>query len=118
MPIVLANQSFFQSLGGGGKGGRGEKGETETRPYSLNPRPPPAVRGNKPPPTVVFIANDWMTGLVPLLINTHYRPRGVYLDARVVLAIHNIAHQVLNLLALLVQTLTHTHYRYSIYLLY
>ena len=115
MPIVLANESFFQSLGGGGKGEKEEKGQTEPRPYSLNHPPAAAVSANKPPPTVVFIANDWMTGLVPLLLHTHYRPRGVYLDARVVLAVHNIAHQVLNLL---VQTLTHTHYQYSIYLLY
>mmetsp|Transcript_20205 Transcript_20205/g.50885 ORF Transcript_20205/g.50885 Transcript_20205/m.50885 type:complete len:611 (-) Transcript_20205:114-1946(-) len=42
---------------------------------------------------VVFIANDWHTALVPTLLGAKYRPGGVYLGARSVLAIHNLFHQ-------------------------
>lgn len=41
----------------------------------------------------VFIANDWHTALVPTLLGAKYRPGGVYLGARSVLAIHNLFHQ-------------------------
>ena len=42
---------------------------------------------------VVFVANDWHAGLVPLLVASKYRPFGVYQNARTITAIHNILHQ-------------------------
>ena len=42
---------------------------------------------------VVFVANDWHAGLVPLLVASKYRPYGVYTNARTITAIHNIMHQ-------------------------
>lgn len=41
----------------------------------------------------VFVANDWHTALVPILLAGKYRPYGVYLAARSVLCIHNLFHQ-------------------------
>ena len=42
---------------------------------------------------VVFVANDWHAGLVPLLVASKYRTHGTYKNARTVAAIHNILHQ-------------------------
>ncbi|CAI5526397.1 unnamed protein product, partial [Closterium sp. Naga37s-1] len=42
---------------------------------------------------VVFVANDWHAGLVPVLVAAKYRRYGVYKDARTIIAIHNLAHQ-------------------------
>jgi hypothetical protein len=42
---------------------------------------------------VVFIANDWHAGLVPLLVASKYRPHGTFNNARSITAIHNILHQ-------------------------
>ena len=42
---------------------------------------------------VVFVANDWHAGLVPILVASKYRPHNVYRNARTICAIHNIAHQ-------------------------
>lgn len=42
---------------------------------------------------VVFVANDWHAGLVPVLLASHYRRYGVYQPARCILAIHNLKHQ-------------------------
>lgn len=42
---------------------------------------------------VVFMANDWHTGLLPVYLAAKYRPHGVYLAARSVLTIHNLKHQ-------------------------
>lgn len=43
----------------------------------------------------VFVANDWHAALTPVLLAAKYRPHGVYCDARTILAIHNLRHQVL-----------------------
>lgn len=42
---------------------------------------------------VLFFANDWHAGLVPVLIASKYRKFGVYKDARSIIAIHNMWHQ-------------------------
>eukprot|EP00882_Tetradesmus_deserticola_P018042 GHRQ01019359.1.p1 GENE.GHRQ01019359.1~~GHRQ01019359.1.p1 ORF type:complete len:366 (+),score=150.20 GHRQ01019359.1:917-2014(+) len=42
---------------------------------------------------VLFVANDWHAGLLPLLLTARFRPYGVYANARCCLAIHNLAHQ-------------------------
>jgi starch synthase len=42
----------------------------------------------------VFIANDWHAALVPVYLAAKYRPHGVYTNARSVMAIHNLRHQV------------------------
>ncbi|CAI5492668.1 unnamed protein product [Closterium sp. Naga37s-1] len=49
---------------------------------------------------VLFIANDWHAGLLPVLVASNYRPHGVYKDARTILAIHNLSHQVRTSLAI------------------
>jgi hypothetical protein len=42
----------------------------------------------------VFVANDWHSALVPIMIKDVYQPRGEYLKAKVAFCIHNIAFQV------------------------
>ncbi len=42
----------------------------------------------------IFVANDWHAALVPVYLAAKYRPYGVYKEARSVLAIHNLRHQV------------------------
>lgn len=42
----------------------------------------------------VFIANDWHAALVPVYLAAKYRAHGVYKNARSVMAIHNLRHQV------------------------
>ena len=43
---------------------------------------------------VTFVANDWHAALVPVYLASKYRPHGVYTNARSILAIHNLRHQV------------------------
>lgn len=43
--------------------------------------------------SLVFIANDWHTSLLPVYLQAHYRDHGKYTYARSILVIHNIAHQ-------------------------
>mmetsp|Transcript_1510 Transcript_1510/g.4886 ORF Transcript_1510/g.4886 Transcript_1510/m.4886 type:complete len:763 (-) Transcript_1510:49-2337(-) len=42
---------------------------------------------------VVFLANDWQAGLVPLYMCYKYRPNGVYKSARTIYVIHNLGYQ-------------------------
>ena len=42
---------------------------------------------------VVFVANDWQTGLVPLILTSHYRRWRVYGPARSVCVVHNMGYQ-------------------------
>lgn len=42
---------------------------------------------------VLFVANDWHAGLVPVLLAAKYRKYNVYTKARCILCIHNLAHQ-------------------------
>eukprot|EP00227_Mantoniella_beaufortii_P001658 CAMPEP_0197614434 /NCGR_PEP_ID=MMETSP1326-20131121/59514_1 /TAXON_ID=1155430 /ORGANISM="Genus nov. species nov., Strain RCC2288" /LENGTH=588 /DNA_ID=CAMNT_0043183307 /DNA_START=50 /DNA_END=1816 /DNA_ORIENTATION=+ len=42
---------------------------------------------------VVFVANDWHSGLVPVLLNSVYRPAGKFKSAKCVFTVHNIAFQ-------------------------
>jgi len=42
---------------------------------------------------VVFHANDWHTGLLPVYLQALYQPRGVLRRASVVLGLHNLGHQ-------------------------
>lgn len=42
----------------------------------------------------IFIANDWHAAMTPVYLAAKYRPGGVYGNARSVLAIHNLRHQV------------------------
>lgn len=57
-------------------------------------QPPPLPQRSKYGEDVVFIANDWHAALVPVYLAGKYRPHGVYRDARCLLAIHNLRHQV------------------------
>eukprot|EP00802_Teleaulax_amphioxeia_P009246 Tamp_09262.p1 GENE.Tamp_09262~~Tamp_09262.p1 ORF type:complete len:705 (-),score=126.08 Tamp_09262:87-2000(-) len=41
---------------------------------------------------VVFLVNDWMVGLVPLIMTSHYRRYGCYDKARTVFDIHNMGY--------------------------
>ncbi len=43
---------------------------------------------------VVFVANDWHSSLVPVLLKEVYQPKGQYKNAKCALCIHNIAFQV------------------------
>lgn len=42
----------------------------------------------------VFMANDWHASMVPVYLAAKYRAHGVYKNARSVMAIHNLRHQV------------------------
>lgn len=42
---------------------------------------------------VIFIANDWHTALLPCYLKAMYQSRGIYMNAKVVFCIHNIAYQ-------------------------
>ncbi|KAG8374512.1 hypothetical protein BUALT_Bualt10G0002500 [Buddleja alternifolia] len=42
---------------------------------------------------VVFVANDWHTALLPCFLKSMYQSRGIYMHAKVVFCIHNIAYQ-------------------------
>mmetsp|Transcript_15598 Transcript_15598/g.35967 ORF Transcript_15598/g.35967 Transcript_15598/m.35967 type:complete len:737 (-) Transcript_15598:235-2445(-) len=42
---------------------------------------------------VIFIANDWQTGLVPLILASHYRRWRVFEPARCLFIIHNMGYQ-------------------------
>jgi glycogen synthase len=41
---------------------------------------------------VVFVANDWQTGLVPLILTSHYRRWKVFGPARCLFVIHNMGY--------------------------
>jgi starch synthase len=43
--------------------------------------------------SLVFVANDWHTALLPLYLQAHYRDHGKYTYARSIFVLHNIAHQ-------------------------
>ena len=53
----------------------------------------PALDGETLGNEVVFHANDWHTGLLPVYLKALYQPRGVLTGARVVLGLHNLGHQ-------------------------
>ncbi|KAG9454537.1 hypothetical protein H6P81_007441 [Aristolochia fimbriata] len=42
---------------------------------------------------VVFIANDWHTALLPCYLKSMYQSKGLYMNAKVVFCMHNIAYQ-------------------------
>jgi starch synthase len=42
---------------------------------------------------VLFHANDWHTGLLPVILDAVYRPAGRFIGAGVVLGLHNLGHQ-------------------------
>jgi len=42
---------------------------------------------------VVFVANDWHSALVPVLLKTVYQPAGEFTHAKCALCVHNIAFQ-------------------------
>jgi starch synthase len=41
---------------------------------------------------VVFHANDWHTGLLPVYLDAHYRPVGRFVRSGVLLGLHNMGH--------------------------
>ncbi|KAJ8459341.1 hypothetical protein OPV22_032267 [Ensete ventricosum] len=42
---------------------------------------------------VLFIANDWHTGVLPCYLKSTYQSRGIYKNAKVAFCIHNIVYQ-------------------------
>ncbi|KAK3284170.1 hypothetical protein CYMTET_8165 [Cymbomonas tetramitiformis] len=42
---------------------------------------------------VVFVANDWHSALVPVLLKTKYQANGQFMNAKAALCVHNIAFQ-------------------------
>lgn len=42
----------------------------------------------------VFVANDWHSALVPVLLKEQYQPRGQFKNTKVAFCIHNVAFQV------------------------
>lgn len=53
------------------------------------PGPDDRPLGDRP----LFHVNDWHTGLLPVYLDAHYRPRGLLRRAGVVLGLHNLGHQ-------------------------
>merc|ERR1719326_2873926 len=42
---------------------------------------------------VIFLANDWQAGLVPMYLNYKYRRNGTYTQSRCIYVIHNLGYQ-------------------------
>lgn len=42
----------------------------------------------------VFVANDWHSSLVPVLLKDLYQPKGQFKNAKCAMVVHNIAFQV------------------------
>jgi len=53
----------------------------------------PGPDGERLGDDVVFHANDWHTGLLPVYLRALYQPVGALRGARVVLGLHNLGHQ-------------------------
>jgi starch synthase len=51
------------------------------------------IRGSKYGDKVLFLANDWQAGLVPLLLCHKYRKNRCYEQARCIYVIHNLGYQ-------------------------
>jgi len=51
------------------------------------------INGFKYGQKVIFLANDWQSGLIPMYMNYKYRPNGTYLDSRVIYVVHNLGYQ-------------------------
>jgi len=49
--------------------------------------------GRKYGQKVLFMANDWQAGLVPLYLAYKYRPNGCYHEARAIYIVHNLGYQ-------------------------
>ena len=43
---------------------------------------------------ITFVANDWQAALISVYLAGKFRPYGTYLEARSIVAIHNLRHQV------------------------
>jgi starch synthase len=41
----------------------------------------------------VIHGNDWQSGMIPLLLDVHYRPYGKFLDLKTVYTVHNLKYQ-------------------------
>lgn len=41
----------------------------------------------------VLHGNDWQSGMIPLLLDAHYRPNGMFTDLKTVFTIHNLKYQ-------------------------
>lgn len=41
----------------------------------------------------ILHGNDWQAGMVPLLLDAHYRPQGYWRDVRTLFTIHNLKYQ-------------------------
>ncbi len=53
----------------------------------------PALDGQRFGDQVLFHANDWHTGLLPVYLQSVYQPAGALRGSRVVLGLHNLGHQ-------------------------
>ena len=42
---------------------------------------------------VCFVANDWHSGLVPVMIKKVFQPQGKFMNAKCAFTVHNIAFQ-------------------------
>lgn len=42
---------------------------------------------------VLFMANDWQAGLVPVMLTHKFRPNGTFRDARCIFVVHNMGYQ-------------------------
>lgn len=51
------------------------------------------IRGSKYGEKVIFLCNDWQSGLVPLLLNYKYRRHGCFTQARSIYVVHNLGYQ-------------------------
>uniref|UniRef100_J3KTZ7 Starch synthase catalytic domain-containing protein n=1 Tax=Oryza brachyantha TaxID=4533 RepID=J3KTZ7_ORYBR len=42
---------------------------------------------------IVFVGNDWHTGVLPCYLKSIYQAKGIHVNAKVVFCVHNIAYQ-------------------------
>lgn len=62
-------------------------------PLILNLKDPRSLEGSTYGENVLFIANDWQAGLVPVYLSHKYRAHKTYLHARCIFVIHNLGYQ-------------------------
>mmetsp|Transcript_36039 Transcript_36039/g.91798 ORF Transcript_36039/g.91798 Transcript_36039/m.91798 type:complete len:581 (+) Transcript_36039:61-1803(+) len=51
------------------------------------------IRGSTYGDKVLFMANDWQAGLVPVMLTHKFRAHGTYRDARCIFVVHNMGYQ-------------------------
>ncbi len=96
--VVFVEHPMFTERSGIYGDGAGSYGDNHLRFATLTRAAIEAARkvevdGEALGEDVLFHAHDWHTALLPIVLEASYRSVGLFPDARVVLTVHNLAHQ-------------------------